>query len=399
MASLLRRLLPARTSMSSSKAAHPLEQKAGIGANLFTLNALGHASWSQADYATLSRNGYMANPIVHRCVRLISETASAVPVLVYDGAQELERHPLLDLLKRPNQRQTGTEFLEGLIGHLLVAGNAYVEGLRINDVPRELHLLRPDRVRVQSDASGWVEGYEYRTGSDVRLYKTDELTGFLSVLHIAQFHPLDDQYGFPPLQAAAMALDVHNASNTWNKALLDNSARPSGALVYAGEGRNLTDEQFDRLKQELSENYGGASKAGKPMLLEGGLDWKAMGYSPQDMDFIEARHAAARDIALAFGVPPMLLGIPGDNTYSNYQEANRAFARQTLLPLIRRVLASLSHWLGPLYGGDPRLAVDEDAMEGLQSERDALWKRVSEATFLTEEEQREAVGYSPSAAR
>ncbi|MEL6752135.1 MAG: phage portal protein, partial [Pseudomonadota bacterium] len=272
---------------------------------------------------------------------------------------------------------------------------AYVEGLLIAETPRELHLLRPDRVTARTDGRGWVEGYDYDTGSNRVNYHTDETTGFCPVLQLSTFHPLDDQYGFAPLEAARMALDVHNAANTWNKALLDNSARPSGALVYAAEGRNLTEDQFDRLKGELEEGYTGASRAGKPMLLEGGLDWKAMGYSPQDMDFVEARNAAARDIALAFGVPPMLLGIPGDNTYSNYAEANRAFARQTLLPMIRRVLASLNHWLGPLYGGDPKLAIDEDKVEGLHTEREALWRRVGEATFLTEDEQRQAVGYSP----
>ena len=40
-------------------------------------------------------------------------------------------------------------------------------------------------------------------------------------LHLSLFHPLDDHYGFPPLQAALMALDIHNAAGRWNKALLD----------------------------------------------------------------------------------------------------------------------------------------------------------------------------------
>ena len=110
-----------------------------------------------------------------------------------------------------------------------------------------------------------------------------------------------------------MALDLHNSAMSWNKALLDNSARPSGALVYQPkDGGNLTPEQYQRLKAELEDGYQGARRAGRPMLLEGGLDWKAMGLTPRDMDFIEARNGAARDIALALGVPPMLLGIPGD---------------------------------------------------------------------------------------
>ena len=111
-------------------------------------------------------------------------------------------------------------------------------------------------------------------------------------------------------------------------------ARPSGALVYDGaDGNVLSAAQFERLKSELTDEYQGTANAGRPMLLEGGLDWKPMSLSPQDMDFMEAKHAAAREIALAFGVPPMLMAIPGDNTYSNYQEANRVFWRQTVLPL------------------------------------------------------------------
>ena len=198
------------------------------------------------------------------------------------------------------------------------------------------------------------------------------------------------------LQAAAMALDVHNSASQWNKSLLDNSARPSGALVYAStDTANLSDDQFERLKTELEDGYTGASRAGRPLLLEGGLDWKAMGYSPRDMDFVDGRNAAARDIALAFGVPPMLLGIPGDNTYSNYQEANRAFARQTVLPLINRTLDGFNTWLQPHFGDKAVLAVDEDRVEGLAAELDSLWSRVSGAEFLSEAEKREAVGYSP----
>jgi HK97 family phage portal protein len=166
-------------------------------------------------------------------------------------------------------------------------------------------------------------------------------------LHLTLFHPLDDLRGFAPLEAALMALDIHNAAGAWNKALLDNAARPSGALVYApAEGGNMAPEQREQLKRDLDTEYAGAANAGRPMLLEGGLDWKAMGLTPKDMDFIEAKNAASRDIALAFGVPPMLLGIPGDNTYANYAEANRAFYRLTVLPLVARTADAFARWLG-----------------------------------------------------
>jgi HK97 family phage portal protein len=157
----------------------------------------------------------------------------------------------------------------------------------------------------------------------------------------------------------------------------------------------LSDNQFERLKRELEENFAGTFNAGRPLLLEGGLDWKAMSLSPKDMDFMEAKHTAAREIALAFGVPPMLLGIPGDNTYSNYQEANRVFWRQTVLPLASRISAAFAHWLGPAFGGPVRITVDADRIDALAADRSALWERVTNASFLTVNEKREATGYGP----
>lgn len=361
------------------------------------LHLTGEASWTRRDYAALATAGFMKNPVAHRSVRLIAEAASAVSWVLYDGRAELDRHPLLDLLARPNQRQAGASFLETLYGHLLISGNAYCELVEAGEDARELHLLRPDRVRVAADASGWPVALEYGTGRARRripLKGEDEPSGARGALHLRLFHPLDDHYGFAPLEAALTALDLSHAAGRWNKALLDNSARPSGALVYAAkEGVNLTDEQYERLKAELEEGYTGASRAGRPLLLEGGLDWKAMGLTPKDMDFVEARNAASRDIALALGVPPMLLGIPGDNTYSNYQEANRAFWRLTVLPLTARVAGELSAWLGAVFGEDLRLSIDTDRIEGLAAERDALWARIGAAGFLSDDEKREAVGY------
>ena len=126
---------------------------------------------------------------------------------------------------------------------------------------------------------------------------------------------------------------------------------------------------------------------------KGGLDWKPMSLSPRDMDFLEAKHAAAREIALAFGVPPMLLAIPDDNTYANYQEANRVFWRQSVLPLAARIACALTNWLAPAFGYGLVLSADSDRVEALSSDRAALWDRVGNATFLTANEKRLATGY------
>ncbi len=352
-----------------------------------SLHGLGQPQWTPQNYTALARQAYASNAIAYRCVRMIAEAASSIPLILYDADAELITHPFLDILKRPNPLQSGRDFFESIVSVLMVAGNAYIEVSSLDGTPRELVSLRPDRVQVIPGANGWPEYYQYSVyGSSVRLPSE-------TVLHIRLFNPLDDYYGQSPLEAASRSIDTHNSASAWNKAMLDNAARPSGALVFAASEGKLTNEQFDRIKSELESTYQGAANAGRPMVLEGGLDWKEMGYSPKDMEFTETKNASAREIALAFGVPPMLLGIPGDNTFSNYAEANRSFWRQTVVPHVGRITEALTNFLGPQLGKDLRLSFDLDQVEALAPDRDALWKRVNDASFLTAEEKRAAVGY------
>ncbi|WP_417417466.1 phage portal protein [Hoeflea sp.] len=376
-------------------AAHPRAPaaKSWLPGAIAALSGDAGASWSGRSYAAIAREGFMRNPVAHRATRMIAEAAASVPWVVFDGGREQERHPVIDLLARPDPAGTGDGFFETLYGHLMLSGNAWVNPVVTAGRIAGLQLLRPDRMRVIEGPDGWPVAYEHQSGGRRQRFAAHPEEG-PGLLHLKLFHPLDDHLGFAPLEAALMALDLHNAAMSWNKALLDNSARPSGALVYQPkEGGNLTPEQYERLKAELEDGYQGARRAGRPMLLEGGLDWKAMGLTPRDMDFIEARNGAARDIALALGVPPMLLGIPGDLTYANYQEANRAFCRLTVLPLVHRTAAALTAWLQPLHGAGLKIDYDADRLPGLSAERDALWARLGAADFLSDAEKREAVGY------
>jgi HK97 family phage portal protein len=368
----------------------PAERKSGNGQTLLSLSQLGAAQWSNRGFVSLVNQGFARNPVVYRCVRLIAETANRVPLVVQENGRRVDEHPLATLLARPNGRQSGGEMLEAVYAYLQTAGNAYLQAGLVDGEVKGLFCLRPDRMKVVAGGDGWPIAYDYTAGGRTLRLRQDE--GVVpSVLHMALFHPLDDHYGMAPLEAAQTSLDIHNAAGQWNKALLDNAARPSGALVYSTSNGSLTEDQFDRLKAELEENFAGAGNAGRPMLLEGGLDWRAMALSPRDMDFIEAKHAAARDIALAFGVPPMLLGIPGDNTYANLAEANRALWRQTLIPLVVRVADELSNWLSPAFGGAV-VSPDFDGVEALAEDRAALWSRVGAAEFLSDAEKRAMLG-------
>jgi len=320
---------------------------------------------------------YRRNPVGLRAVRLVAE---AVGGLTVDGDER-------GLVR--------ADLLERVAAGLLLHGNAYVQLIADgHDRPAELHALRPERVSVVTGADGWPAAYLYRAGAQAtRIARTDAL-GRVQVAHVRALDPADDHYGLGCLDAAIGAASVHNRASRWNKALLDNAARPSGALVYENaDGMNLSGEQFDRLKSELAEQFSGSANAGRPLVLDGGLKWQAISLTPAEMDFVALKEGAARDIALAFGVPPVLLGLPGDATYSNMQEAGRALYRQTVLPLAGKILAGLSEmlsdWLGPVS-----LGVDVDAISELAEDRARLWERLSAADFLTREEKRAQLGFS-----
>jgi HK97 family phage portal protein len=128
------------------------------------------------------------------------------------------------------------------------------------------------------------------------------------------------------------------------------------------------------------------------MVLEGGMKWTNMMLSPQDMDYLNIKHSAAREIALCIGYPPMLLGIPGDNTYSNQKEARLALWEQTILPLANNIFDSMEHWLGGLLLDNINIDYNKDAITALSPRRQQQWRQVSAANFLSDDEKKNILG-------
>lgn len=341
------------------------------------------------EYGSAVRRAYLENPVAQRAVRLVAEGIGGAPLRPADPR----------LVSLVTETSAGQSLLETLACHLLLHGNAYVQVLKdARGRPVELFALRPERVSIVAGEDGWPAAFAYDVaGRRLTIPLLDE-DAAPNVIHIRHFHPADDHYGAGCLAAADEAIATHNAASQWNRQLLENAARPSGALVYeAGEGNTLTGDQFDRLKTELTQAYAGSGNAGRPMLLEGGLKWQAMAMTPADMDFATLKAAAARDVALAFGVPPMLLGLPGDATYANYREANRALWRLTLLPLASKILAGLCEGVSPWFP-EAALAIDLDRVPALSEDRERLWAQVSAADFLADDEKRSLLGLAPKPA-
>ena len=350
-------------------------------------------------YEAQVREAYLGNPVAQRAVRLVAESVASASVYDLGGERSGGPPPPASPVPLPVPgRIVSAALLEAAAAQLLLHGNAYLQILTdAEGEPAELFPLRPERVTIEADAAGWPAAYVYKAGeARTRLPARDGL-GRPSLVHLRTMHPLDDHYGLGCLGAAAGAVAIHNEATRWNKALLDNAARPSGALMFEpGDGAVMSADQYERLKTEMEAGFQGATNAGRPMLLEGGLKWQAMSLSPADMDFVGLKATAAREIALAFGVPPMLLGLPGDATYANYREANRALWRLTILPMTDRILGGISAALGAWWPG-VRLAVDVDQVTALAEDRERLWRQVSAATFLADDEKREMLGFGRAA--
>ena len=359
--------------------------------SLVALSGVLDAQWEAVNAPRLFEAGFRHNPVAYRCIRMVAETAASVPVKLGCELCEADHDRVTGLLARPEAGVTGQALLESLYGDLQVSGNAFLE--MVSGADEDIAGLR--RVPVGAvEALKDGSGFSIRTASGRRVVR-DDASGWSRLLHLRALDPSARTMAMAPLQAASRAVEIHNSGSNWAKALIDNAARPSGALIYGRDGSHLTPDQFSRLKDQLEDAHMGARQAGRPMLLEGGLEWKPMSLTPTDMDFIEARRESAREIALAFGVPPMLLGIPGDNTYANYREANLAFWRLTVLPLVHRTVRALEDWFSGVSRDPVTLKADLDAVPALGPEREALWNRLSAADFLSTDEKREIAGFAP----
>lgn len=350
-------------------------------------------AWLPRNYETFAKEGYNANVWVNRCIKAIAENAAGVPWLLYQvdskgERKEIVQHDLLKLLNKPNEFTSRQEFIESVIAFMLISGNSYMDMVGPNDEapPKELWALRPDRVKVVPHTTKYIAGYTYEIGSEKIRFDVKRIA------HLKFFNPLDDYYGLAPIEVAARGIDNDNAANAWNNSLLTNGARPTGALVTK---ESLTPAQYQNVKAAL-DDHRGTKNAGKPLLLEGGLEWQNMSISPRDMDFISSKKMSILEICAAFGVPPEIVGYGENKTYSNYAEARKALYEDGVLPNLNRLRDKLNATLVPRFGDNLELDYNKDAIEALQENRDAVYKRATEAykgELLTKDEAREEMGY------
>jgi HK97 family phage portal protein len=361
--------------------------------------------WSSSSYTYVAdAKEYSKNPIVYRCIKLIAESASHVPLIVFKKNRNTKirdnAHICNTLFRRPNPQQGGTEFFSSAITNKLLFGESYLMLAKVDTfgVSPQLEMYLLDNARLSLLIEDNVlHSYSYEGPKGKTAYLVDQLSGQSKVLQLKNYNPFNQSRGMSCLNPASASIALHRMASEWNYSLLKNGARPSGAIILKDGNRYLSAEQFERLKEEIQEKYSSSINAGRPMLLEGGLDWKEMSMSPKDMDFSESKDSSSREIALACGVPPQLLGIKGDNTYSNMQEARLALWEETIIPLLDKIADSLSNWLSYWLKEDLIIEFNRDEISVLTERRENLWSKIANVNFMTVNEKREFMGLPPIA--
>ncbi|MGE3404353.1 MAG: phage portal protein [Vicinamibacterales bacterium] len=398
------------------------EQKAATSASGGVIQlqiARDPAPWQGTEPARLLKDGFSVNAAVYGCVmgwarpaaglcwylvrkprsrgakpQKFYSFAAAAKAMATDAGRkavdnaEIEDHPVLRLFERPNPVMSGSEFTEAQVAYLLSTGNDYQYGVRsaVDGRVIEVWVQRPDRMRVVPGVHRVPAGYlELQPGGGTPVpFTVDEVS------HLRLFSPLDEWYGMSPLRVAARSVDSDNEAMRWSYALLRNDMRPPGAFVSKDP---LSDQSFQRLKKEMREKYQGATGAGRPLVLDNGLEWVSFAMTPAEVDWIQSRKDWFGDICTAFNYPKELLAKGAEVTYANRREALRAHYTENVIPLAEKLRERRNATIVASYGDDLYLDFDRDQIEALQEDREKLWARVDASSELTLNEKREAKGY------
>ena len=342
--------------------------------------------WSGKTYTELSKQGYETCSVVFACIDRICKCIRPIDILLYDvknpkEPKEVEDHPILKLISRPNPTNTWQSFINTITAQFLIGGNVYILKIIVNRTLKELWILRPDCIRITEQGE-----YEYNTTAGVKTYTKEE------ILHIKTFHPRDNISGLAQTEVAGISIDENMEGKRWTNSVMKNSGVPSGVLRSKDVLDTIT---FESLEQKLQEKTIGSRK-GRPLILEGGLDWQQVSVTPKDMEWMNSRKFSTVEICSIFGMPPEIVGYPEFRTYNNVSEAKTELYIQTILPLLEFLLAELNIHIVQPYFGTYELIYNRDNIDALRVNIDQLWTRATQAKIngiLSLNEARLILGY------
>jgi HK97 family phage portal protein len=358
-------------------------------------------SWTPQNYELYAKESFMKSVIAFRCVDIVSKMASMAKWDVYDITGE-DKEIVTDskfngYVKRPNPDESFNFLIYKMVAYLMLNGNSFQRRITTftnegSKIPQELYVLMSSKMKIDLNDDG--QKLRYRYNNDEIVEPIDSVTGDSNIMQLKHFNPVDEIWGMSNVQPMSREIDTSNQSVEWNMRLIMNEARPGMLVVYRGD---VTDTQIDQLEEQMKE-FTSQRNTGETLIVStsenGGIEVHPYSWSPKDIEFIEGGREMARRIAYGFGVPPQMIGIPGDNTYSNYQEARLALWEDTVLIYLNYIREEMNLWI---YGLERRqeLGYDISKVPALISRQNMLWDRAENTSFITINEKRAMVGMPP----
>lgn len=340
--------------------------------------------------------GYNLNATIAGCVDIRAKAVASIPLIVQVDGEDAPDHDLQKLLNAPNPYQAGPALIRDLVSYKLITGNTYLErmGANNNDInqePLNLRTWKSQRMQVAVNQESLNPvGYTYQDGAVNRQWDVDIVTGKSKMLHWFTFNPNNLNLGQSPMVAAALDIDQSNSASRWNANLFKNSAEPSGLLTVDSV---LSDAQYKQIKERMDRDHSGVENAKKFMILEGGLTFQQTALSPKELDWLQGQKFSAQAICARYQVASQLMNIEGAQTFANFEQARQALYEDVAIPDMRDLVAELNGFLSYLYKDRPVITFSIDNIPALSSKRAATWLSMTNATWLTTNEKREATGY------
>ena len=356
-------------------------------------NILGTLTWSGQSDEALIKEGYEKCVVAFRAIDVTAKALASIPIIVKVNNEVRPDHPLKTLLDQPNPLVGGSDFFEYLTTWHRMLGNAYVEMVGPDGKPpKELWIWPADQIKIRTSKGKRIpDAYVYTNSESPAVWPVDAITGESLMMQWKTFNPRSNFYGMSPLMAAAWEVDQHNSSSEWNKRALQNGGVPS-MILYSEE--TVDDQQYEQIQRRMSD-FLGSKGARKTMVVEGGQKVENVGFTSVEMDWLEGRKMAAREVASVFGVPAQVIPIPGDQTYANYAEARLALYEDTVLPLFDSLLDELNRWLAPRYPDKPVITYDPKTIPALAEKWFKQMLDANGAKQLSINERRALSGFAP----
>jgi HK97 family phage portal protein len=362
--------------------------------------------WVRATFMTptfeaLTREGYQKNAVVTACIQAYTFMLPEPPLMVWDGEGEqgapLPTHPLRRLLRKPNDLMGEDEFWQYIAAYICIGGNAYaVCPLSARGLPVELWPYHAGQVRPKPGGPSWITGFEFYNAESQ--WEPIDPNKYV-VLHFKW--PLPDLsqpwVAQPPLRSAAASVETVSELDRYLYSLLKNDAIPPTVVTLPPEVA-MSAEEKARFREQWKERYGGGNR-GEIAILDDGAKIERISLDLQQLAFDALYRAPEAKIAAAFRVPPILAGLLvglDASTYSNYEQARKAFTQDALVPLWRAMAAEVENGLAPAFGNGVVVRHDLNEVASLQEDVNAKWARVNTAFlngWLGMKETRAAVGY------